>query len=82
MSWLPHPSSWGKKNRKSPSFIMTVPEGIVELLKSMGVDLKDEGPPPLYEIGEVTPTPYPRPLGVSYAMKIKYGEKTEDTLPR
>ena len=69
MSWLPHPGSWGKKKGRSPSFIMTVPEGTVELLKYMGVDLKEEDPSPLFEIGKVTPTPYDQMSGKAHGGK-------------
>ena len=76
MSWLPHPSTWGKKNRKPPSTIMTVSEGTVELLKSMGVDLKEDGSAPLYIHSKVVPTPFPeRKASRLLDLDFKYGKE-------
>jgi hypothetical protein len=63
MSWLPHPSTWGKKNQnqKPPSLILRSGPGLIEILKSMGVNVKkEEGPTPLFKIGKVTPMPFPK----------------------
>jgi hypothetical protein len=79
MSWLPHPSTWGKKNQKPPSLILHSGPGLYEISKAMGVNVeKDENPSPLFDIS-VTPTPLsPRKNSGILNIKLEYGRKTED----
>ena len=78
MSWLPHPSTWGKKNSKPPSLIPVVSGRVIELLRSIGVKAEEvRGDFPLFEI-KVTPMPFPkrRNFGSSLIdMNFKYGKE-------
>ena len=84
MSWLPHPSIWGKKEGKkpkSPSLILHGGPGLGldKILKDMGVDVQiDDEPYPLFYISNVVPTPFPprKDIGL-IGLKFKYGKETE-----
>jgi hypothetical protein len=55
-----------------------VTEDTIKLLREMGIDLKEDGPMPLFDIKQTSIEPLPRPpVSDLLTTKFKYGEETD-----